>query len=197
MIKRSFDIVVASAAIIALSPLILVVSLFLLFAVGRPILFSQVRPGWRGVPFRLIKFRTMTDETDQQGKLLPDEERMTAIGRFLRNSSADELPELWNIIRGDMSLVGPRPLLMQYLPLYNDFQNRRHEVRPGLTGWAQVNGRNNITWEDKFRLDVWYVDNRSMWLDLKILALTVTKTLRRDGIAKDGHATTDYFEGNR
>ncbi len=193
--KRVFDLL---AAIIGL--LLLAVPLALLaWQVGRklgsPVFFSQVRPGLHGKPFRMVKFRTMTDERDANGALLPDAQRLTAFGRFLRASSLDELPELWNVLRGEMSLVGPRPLLMEYLPLYTPEQARRHEVRPGITGWAQVNGRNAISWADKFTMDVWYVDHCSLWLDVRILWLTVRKVLVRDGISAPGDATMPKFEG--
>ena len=164
---------------------------------GSPVLFTQVRPGMHGKPFRMVKFRTMTDARDASGALLPDAQRLTPFGRFLRASSLDELPELWNVLRGEMSLVGPRPLLMEYLPLYSPEQARRHEVRPGITGWAQVNGRNAISWADKFALDVWYVDHRSLWLDVRILWLTVRKVLVRDGISAAGEATMPRFEGDK
>ncbi len=164
---------------------------------GSPILFTQVRPGLHGKPFRIVKFRTMTDARDASDTLLPDAQRLTRFGRFLRASSLDELPELWNVLRGDMSLVGPRPLLMEYLPLYSPEQARRHEVRPGITGWAQVNGRNAISWTDKFALDVWYVDHGSLWLDVRILWLTVRKVLVRDGISAAGEATMPRFEGDK
>lgn len=164
---------------------------------GSPVLFTQVRPGLHGKPFRMVKFRTMTDARDASGALLPDAQRLTPFGRFLRYSSLDELPELWNVLRGEMSLVGPRPLLMEYLPLYSPEQARRHEVRPGITGWAQVNGRNAISWADKFALDVWYVDHRSLWLDVRILWLTVRKVLVRDGISAAGEATMPKFEGDK
>lgn len=163
---------------------------------GSPIFFWQVRPGLNGKPFEMIKFRTMTDACGEDGRLLPDSERLTKFGQWLRSTSLDELPELWNVLKGDMSLVGPRPLLMEYLPLYNSEQARRHQVRPGVTGWAQVNGRNAISWEAKFELDVWYVDNRSLWLDIKILWLTIKKVLVRDGISADGEATMRKFTGN-
>ena len=193
--KRVFDL---SAAILGL--LLLAVPLALLaWQVGRklgsPVFFSQVRPGLHGKPFLMFKFRTMTDERDADGTLLSDAQRLTAFGRFLRASSLDELPELWNVLRGEMSLVGPRPLLMEYLPLYTPEQARRHEVRPGITGWAQVNGRNAISWADKFALDVWYVDHRSLLLDIRILWLTVRKVLMRDGISAPGDATMPKFEG--
>lgn len=166
------------------------------FRMGAPVFFHQVRPGVRGQPFRMLKFRTMSDARGPDGHLLPDAERLTPLGRFLRSSSLDELPELWNVLRGDMSLVGPRPLLMEYVPLYTPEQARRHEVRPGITGWAQVNGRNALSWEAKFALDVWYVDNQSFWLDLKILWLTVWRVLKRDGISADGEATMPRFRGS-
>jgi len=159
-------------------------------------LFRQTRPGLNGRPFEMVKFRTMKDATDMHGNILPDVDRMTSFGNKLRSSSLDELPELWNVLKGDMSLVGPRPLLMQYLPLYNNEQARRHEVRPGVTGWAQINGRNAISWEDKFKLDMWYVDNRSFWLDVKILLLTVKKVLMEDGISAEGHVTIEPFRGS-
>lgn len=172
------------------------ISLVILRKLGFPFFFTQVRPGLHGKSFRMVKFRTMTDEHDASGALLSDAQRLTPFGRFLRASSLDELPELWNVLRGEMSLVGPRPLLMEYLPLYSAEQARRHEVRPGITGWAQVNGRNAISWEDKFQLDVWYVDNRSLWLDIKILWLTVRKVLVRDGISAAGEATMPRFTGS-
>jgi lipopolysaccharide/colanic/teichoic acid biosynthesis glycosyltransferase len=164
---------------------------------GSPALFRQVRPGLHGRPFMMVKFRTMTDERGADGELLPDAQRLTAFGRFLRASSLDELPELWNVLRGEMSLVGPRPLLMEYLPLYSPEQARRHEVRPGITGWAQVNGRNAVSWDERFKLDVWYVDHRSLWLDLRILWLTVRKVLVREGISAQGEATMSRFTGNK
>lgn len=177
-------------------PVLLVVAVLVRRKLGSPVVFSQVRPGLAGKPFRMYKFRTMTDAKDEQGQLLPDEVRLTAFGRFLRSTSLDELPELWNVLKGEMSLVGPRPLLMEYLPLYTAEQARRHEARPGITGWAQVNGRNAISWEDKFRLDVWYVDNQSLWLDIRILWMTVRKVLVREGIAAAGEATTTKFTGS-
>lgn len=182
--------------LVLLSPLLLLLTLMIRFKLGSPITFRQVRPGRYGKAFEIIKFRTMLDARDSQGKLLPDADRLTPFGQFLRSTSLDELPELWNVLKGEMSLVGPRPLLMDYLPLYNAEQRRRHDVRPGLTGWAQVNGRNNISWKRKFELDVWYVDNQSFLLDLKIIAMTAFKIVSRDGVAKEGHATTDYFLGN-
>jgi lipopolysaccharide/colanic/teichoic acid biosynthesis glycosyltransferase len=164
---------------------------------GSPVLFKQVRPGLNGKPFKMFKFRTMTDERGPNGALLPDAQRLTSFGRYLRASSLDELPEMWNVLRGEMSLVGPRPLLMEYLPLYSPEQARRHEVRPGITGWAQVNGRNAISWVDKFALDVWYVDHRSLWLDVRILWLTLSKVFMRDGISALGEATMPRFEGSK
>ncbi|WP_445001019.1 sugar transferase [Halomonas mongoliensis] len=198
MSKRLFDLLVSLAALVVLSPLMAGVALLIRLSMGPGVLFRQQRPGWHGQPFMMIKFRTMRhgrDARDDQGALLPDEARLTALGKWLRATSLDELPELWNVLRGDMSLVGPRPLLMKYLPLYTPEQFRRHEVRPGVTGWAQVNGRNALDWDDKFRLDVWYVDNRSFWLDLRILWMTLWKVVRRDGITQPGHATNDAFRG--
>ncbi|PPI86026.1 sugar transferase [Marinobacter maroccanus] len=197
MLKRFFDIVVAGILLIVLAP-----AFFLLIGVvranlGSPVFFSQLRPGKNGNPFRMVKFRTMLNSVDHEGRSLPDEQRMTSFGRFLRSTSLDELPELWNVLKGEMSLVGPRPLLMEYLPLYSKEQFRRHEVRPGITGWAQVNGRNAISWEDKFRLDIWYVDNQSFWLDIKILIMTVRKVLKKDGISSEGAATASRFTGNK
>ncbi len=196
MIKRLFDFTVAALALLLLSPLLGLLALLVRLKLGSPVLFRQQRPGLHGKPFTLSKFRTMTDKRDAQGNLLPDAERLTKFGKFLRASSLDELPELWNVLKGEMSLVGPRPLLMQYLPLYTPEQARRHVVRPGITGWAQVNGRNALTWEEKFALDVWYVDNLSFWLDVKILWLTVVKTLKREGISQAGQATMRAFEGS-
>ncbi|EHD0094521.1 sugar transferase [Vibrio vulnificus] len=194
--KRLFDFLVSLTALILLSPIIALVAWKIRKNLGSPVLFRQTRPGLNGKPFEMVKFRTMKDAVDEQGNQLPDLERMTPFGDKLRNSSLDELPELWNVLKGDMSLVGPRPLLMQYLPLYNQDQARRHDVRPGVTGWAQINGRNAINWEDKFKLDVWYVDNRSFWLDIKILFLTVKKVFVKEGISAEGHVTTEYFKGN-
>lgn len=195
--KRLFDFVAAGLGLLILSPVMLVVALLIRRRLGSPVLFRQVRPGVSGKPFRMVKFRTMRDALDAQDNPLPDDQRMTPFGAFLRASSLDELPELWNVLKGDMSLVGPRPLLMEYLPLYSAEQYRRHEVRPGVTGWAQINGRNALSWEDKFKLDVWYVENRSFWLDLKILFLTVKKVIRKDGISAAGEATMSKFSGNR
>ncbi|MBB5322524.1 sugar transferase [Marinobacter oulmenensis] len=197
MIKRLFDVLCALFAIMLLFPVILVVGILIHRKLGSPILFRQTRPGKGGKPFLMIKFRTMLDAVDKQGNPLPDDQRMTAFGRFLRSTSLDELPELWNVLKGEMSLVGPRPLLMEYLPLYSEEQYRRHDVCPGVTGWAQVNGRNALSWEDKFKLDVWYVDNQSFLLDLKILFLTVKKVLIRDGISGEGEATMSKFSGNQ
>lgn len=194
--KRLVDLIGAGAALCVLSPLLLVTALLVRLKLGRPVLFRQPRPGLGGRAFTLYKFRTMRNAFDRKGTPLPDGQRLTALGRFLRASSLDELPELWNVLRGDMSLVGPRPLLMEYLPLYSAEQARRHEVRPGITGWAQVNGRNSQSWSDRFALDVWYVDNRSLVLDLRILLMTVAKVLTRDGINHPGHATMKRFDGS-
>ena len=196
MTKRALDIVVALFALVILSPLLATLALLVRVKLGPPVLFRQMRPGLAAKPFRLLKFRSMLDSRDAAGQVLPDAERLTAFGRFLRSSSCDELPELWNVLKGDMSLVGPRPLLMDYLPLYSEEQARRHLVRPGITGWAQVNGRNAISWEEKFRLDVWYVDHRSFWLDLKILLLTVGKVFRRADISAAGEVTMPLFGGS-
>lgn len=197
MLKRLFDIVASALGLIILSPVIAIVAWQIKKKLGSPVLFRQVRPGLNGKPFEMVKFRTMRDAIDANGNPLPDSERMTPFGSFLRSSSLDELPELWNVLKGEMSLVGPRPLLMEYLPLYSTEQYRRHEVRPGVTGWAQVNGRNAISWEDKFKLDVWYVDNRSFWLDVKIVFLTVKKVVVRDGISAEGEATMSKFSGDK
>nr|WP_042927949.1 sugar transferase [[Pseudomonas] sp. BICA1-14] len=196
MIKRLFDIVASALGLLMLSPVIAVVGWHIRRKLGSPVLFRQIRPGLNGLPFAMIKFRTMRDAVDGAGNPLPDSERMTPFGSFLRASSLDELPELWNVLKGDMSLVGPRPLLMEYLPLYSAEQYRRHEVRPGVTGWAQINGRNALSWEEKFKLDVWYVDNQSFWLDLKILFLTIRKVIIRDGISATGEATMSKFKGS-
>ena len=195
--KRLFDIVACLAALILFTPVMLMVAWQIRNKLGAPVLFRQIRPGLDGKPFEMVKFRTMRDAIDVEGNSLPDVERMVPFGNFLRSSSLDELPELWNVLRGDMSLVGPRPLLMEYLPLYSPEQYRRHEVRPGVTGWAQINGRNALSWEEKFKLDVWYVDHRSFWLDLKILFLTIKKVLLRDGISAEGEATMSKFTGPR
>lgn len=195
--KRALDIVIAGLGLILLSPLLGLLALVVAATMGRPVLFSQVRPGLNAQPFRLYKFRTMRNAIDGAGESLSDAARLTRTGRFLRASSLDELPELWNILRGDMSLVGPRPLLMEYLPLYSPEQARRHEVRPGLTGWAQVNGRNALTWDEKFMLDVWYVDNRGFMTDLRILASTAICVVQRRGISAEGEATMGRFEAKR
>lgn len=194
--KRVFDVLAIVLALPFLLPIMVLLIFFCKLKIGTPVFFNQIRPGLNGKPFRMIKLRTMTDQRGCDGQLLPDSERLTSFGRFLRSSSLDELPELWNILKGDMSLVGPRPLLIEYLPLYNAEQFRRHEVRPGITGWAQVNGRNSISWEEKFKLDVWYVDNQSLLLDIKILLLTVKKVLFRDGISAEGEATMSRFKGS-
>lgn len=196
-LKRVFDIFVSLAILLILLPVILVTAIAVRLSLGSPILFRQERPGLRGRIFKIYKFRTMRDMFDASGKQLPDGERLTPLGRFLRNTSLDELPELFNVLKGDMSLVGPRPLLVEYLDRYTKEQARRHEVMPGLTGWAQVNGRNALTWEEKFALDVWYVDNWNMWLDLKILWLTLVKVFKREGISADGHATMPEFKGGK
>lgn len=197
LFKRGIDLFASLLAIAILSPLIIGVYLLIRFHLGSPILFTQQRPGLHGKPFTMYKFRTMTNKRDAQGNLLPDSERLTHLGRFLRSTSLDELPELLNVIKGDMSLVGPRPLLMQYLDRYTPEQARRHEVRPGITGWAQINGRNAISWEEKFALDVWYVDHCSLWLDIKIIFLTIWKVLRREGISEQGQATMTEFVGTQ
>ena len=195
--KRLFDVVVSACALLVLALPLLVVIWMVRRKLGSPVFFTQVRPGMHGKPFKMVKFRSMTSERGTDGELLPDAARLTPFGRFLRSTSLDELPELWNVLKGDMSLVGPRPLLMEYLPLYSPEQARRHEVRPGITGWAQVNGRNAISWEDKFKLDVWYVDHCSLWLDIKILWLTVKKVLVREGISAAGEATMGKFTGSK
>lgn len=194
--KRVFDAVIAGAGLVVLSPVMLLVAILVRITMGRPVLFRQERPGLNGVPFTMFKFRTMRGEYDENGKQLDDGQRLTRTGTFLRSTSLDELPSLWSVIRGDMSLVGPRPLLMEYLPRYSDRQWRRHEVLPGVTGWAQVNGRNATTWEERFELDVWYVDNRSLLLDLRILVMTIARVLRRDGINQPGEATMSPFQGH-
>ena len=195
-IKRVVDIAGASVGIILVAPVLLVVSLLVLLTMGRPVLFRQQRPGLRGKPFTLYKFRTMRDARTASGELLPDDLRLTTFGKWLRSTSLDELPELFNVLKGEMSLVGPRPLLMEYLPRYSPEQARRHEVKPGITGWAQVNGRNALTWEEKFRMDVWYVDHWNLWLDMKIVLLTIWKVLKREGINAEGCATMPVFTGN-
>ncbi|GGJ24906.1 sugar transferase [Deinococcus roseus] len=196
MIKRLFDIVVSLLALVVLLFPMLLIAFLIQRNMGSPVIFSQVRPGLKGRPFRMVKFRTMKNARDAKGNDLPDAQRLTPLGSFLRKTSLDELPELWNVLKGEMSLVGPRPLLMEYLPLYSPEQARRHEVRPGVTGWAQVNGRNAISWEEKFRLDVWYVDHCSLALDLKILVMTVQKVFKREGISAAGEATMSRFTGS-
>lgn len=197
MIKRLFDIVASFCGLLLLAPVIAIVAWQIHRKLGSPVLFRQERPGLDGKPFEMIKFRTMRDAVDATCKPLPDSERMTPFGSFLRSSSLDELPELWNVLKGDMSLVGPRPLLMEYLPLYNPEQYRRHEARPGVTGWAQINGRNALSWNEKFKLDIWYVDNRSFLLDLKIILLTIKKVVVREGISADGEVTMAKFMGKK
>ncbi|NLP44124.1 MAG: sugar transferase [Peptococcaceae bacterium] len=196
MLKRIFDIIVASFGLLLTSPLLLLTALIIRIKLGSPVIFTQQRPGLHGKPFFIYKFRTMTDERDEKGELLPDEKRLTKTGKLIRKLSLDELPQLFNVLKGDLSLVGPRPLLMEYLPLYTPEQARRHEVKPGITGWAQVNGRNALSWEDRFKLDVWYVDNRSFWLDLKILFLTFIKVFKSEGISQSGHVTMEKFQGS-
>lgn len=195
MIKRILDVAIASTALVILSPVYALVAYKVKKNLGSPVLFRQVRPGLNGKPFEMIKFRTMKDAVDAQGNPLPDSERLTPFGQMLRSTSLDELPELWNVIKGDMSIVGPRPLLMEYLPLYNAEQAKRHNVRPGMTGHAQVNGRNAISWEEKFRLDAWYVEHQSLWLDFKIMLKTVKKVLAKDDIHAEGEATMSKFTG--
>ena len=195
--KRLFDLAITIPSVILLTPVFILIGFFVRMKIGSPVLFKQTRPRLHGKPFTIYKFRTMTDKRDEDGNLLPDGERLTGLGRFLRKTSMDELPELFNVIKGDMSIVGPRPLLMQYLDRYTQEQARRHEVKPGITGWAQVNGRNAISWEDKFKLDVWYVDNWSLLLDVKIVAMTIWKILGREDINQPGHATAEKFKGSR
>lgn len=197
MLKRLFDILIASIALILLSPVLLLVAHKVKKNLGSPVLFRQVRPGLNGKPFEMIKFRSMKDALDAQGHPLPDSERLTPFGKMLRSSSLDELPELWNVLKGEMSIVGPRPLLMEYLPLYNAEQAKRHHVRPGITGYAQVNGRNAISWEEKFRLDTWYVEHQSLWLDFKIMLKTVQKVIAKDDINAEGEATMSKFTGTK
>ena len=196
MIKRTFDLALTIPLLLCLAPVIALLTILVRFKLGSPAFFLQPRPGLHGRPFTMRKFRTMTDAHDAQGNLLPDAERMTSLGRFLRASSLDELPELLNVLKGEMSLVGPRPLLMRYLERYSPEQRRRLEARPGITGWAQINGRNAISWEQKFALDVWYVDHQTLWLDIKILFLTLWKTVKREGISQEGQATTEEFMGS-
>jgi lipopolysaccharide/colanic/teichoic acid biosynthesis glycosyltransferase len=195
--KRLIDVLIACFVLLVLGIPLILLAVLIWQKLGTPVLFRQVRPGLKGQPFQMVKFRTMTDARGPDGHLLSDAERLTPFGRFLRASSLDELPGLWNVLKGDMSLVGPRPLLMEYLPLYSPEQARRHNVRPGITGWAQVNGRNALSWDDKFKLDVWYVDNRNFWLDIKILWLTVRKVLVREGISAAGEATMSKFTGTQ
>lgn len=197
MLKRLLDILVSLAALILLSPILLLVALLVARNLGSPVLFRQVRPGLLGKPFTILKFRTMKDATDRHGDRLPDSERLTPFGRKLRSTSLDELPELFNVLRGDMSLVGPRPLIMAYVDRYSDRQARRMEVRPGITGWAQVNGRNAVGWDERFEMDVWYVENHNLWLDVRILWLTVLTVFRREGVSAEGHATMPEFMGSR
>jgi lipopolysaccharide/colanic/teichoic acid biosynthesis glycosyltransferase len=195
--KRALDLLITIPGLVLISPLLLLIALLSWAVHGRPILFEQLRPGYRAQPYVVYKFRTMTSAADAQGELLPDSQRLTGLGQFLRSFSLDELPELVNVLRGEMSLVGPRPLLMRYLDRYTPEQARRHEVLPGITGWTQINGRNAISWEDKFRFDVWYVDNRSLWLDIKILLITAWKVLKREGISQPGQATAEEFMGDQ
>jgi len=195
-VKRVFDLVITFIGLLLIVPVIILVAALVRLKLGSAIFFKQARPGLNGDVFNMYKFRTMTNECDKNGVLLSDKDRLTKFGKLLRSTSLDELPSLWNVLKGDMSLVGPRPLLVEYLPLYSKKQSRRHEVKPGITGWAQVNGRNAINWDQKFDLDVWYVDNQSIWLDIKILWLTVKKVIMRDGISQNNHVTMDKFKGN-
>ncbi len=195
MVKRLFDIVVSAIALLVFLPLILVLIVLVRIKLGSPVFFTQTRPGKDGKPFQMVKFRSMTTAKDADGNLLPDDQRLPKFGKLLRSTSLDELPELWNVLKGDMSLVGPRPLLMQYLDRYTPEQRRRHDVRPGITGWAQVNGRNNVPWEERFKMDVWYVDNHNLLLDIKILWMTVMKVVKRSDVSQEGHATMTEFMG--
>ncbi len=195
--KRLFDVIVSTIALIILSPVLVVIALLVRVRLGRPVLFTQERPGLHGLPFTLVKFRTMGVAISDPGDGSTDQDRLDPFGSKLRSTSLDELPELWNVLKGDMSLVGPRPLLMHYVPLYTERQARRHEVRPGVTGWAQINGRNATPWPDRLEMDVWYVENRTFWLDLKILALTIPRALRRSGVSQEGQATVEYFTGTQ
>ena len=197
MIKTLFDRLLASVLILLFSPIFVIVSLLIWWKMGKPILFTQERPGKGGKIFKIYKFRTMTNDKDENGNLLPDEKRLKGIGKFIRSTSLDELPQLFNVLKGDMSFVGPRPLLVEYLPLYNERQKKRHDVKPGITGWAQVNGRNAISWKQKFEYDVWYVENQSFWLDMKILWMTFLKVVRRSGINSSTSATMEKFQGNK
>jgi sugar transferase EpsL len=194
--KRLFDFIVSLIALVALSPVIFITALLIRWKIGSPVVFKQPRPGFHERAFHVYKFRSMTDERDENGDLLSDDVRLTSFGKIMRKFSLDELPQLWNVLKGDMSFVGPRPLLMEYLDLYDDRQKKRHDVRPGITGWAQVNGRNAISWEQKFEYDVWYVENQSFWLDIKILFLTVMKVFKSEGISQDGQATMTKFKGS-
>ena len=196
MVKRAFDLLIAVVVSLMFAPLILVIALLIRLKIGSPVIFKQLRPGLHTKPFYIYKFRTMSDKKDMQGALLSDAKRLSNFGRIIRSTSLDELPSLWNLLKGEMSLVGPRPLLVEYVPLYSDEQARRHDVKPGVTGWAQVNGRNAVSWEEKFKLDVWYVDNQSFWLDIKIILLTIKKVFRRDGISAEGEATMPKFTGS-
>jgi lipopolysaccharide/colanic/teichoic acid biosynthesis glycosyltransferase len=196
VLKRLFDILISLTGLLILLPVLLIIGLLVVIKLGSPVFFSQIRPGRGCRPFRIFKFRTMTNKTDQNGKLLPNRDRLTKFGKLLRSTSLDELPELINVLKGEMSLVGPRPLLMDYVPLFNEFQNKRHTVKPGITGWAQINGRNALTWDDKFKLDVWYVENRTFGLDLKIILLTFYKTFKREGISHEGDVAMPRFSGN-
>lgn len=196
MIKRLFDIILSLLGLLVLSPLMVILAFLVRVKLGSPSLFRQMRPGKSGKLFELLKFRTMTNLKDENGELLPDRIRLTQFGRFLRSTSLDELPTLWNVLKGEMSLVGPRPLLPEYLPLYNQQQAHRHDVRPGITGWAQINGRNAITWEEKFELDVWYVNNQSIWLDIKIILITLRNVIRKKDISADSHVTMPKFTGS-
>ncbi|WP_434643728.1 sugar transferase [Thermoanaerobacterium thermosaccharolyticum] len=195
LLKRFFDFIISLILLIILVPLFFIIAVIVYITMGLPILYCQTRPGFKGKPFKIYKFRTMNNNKDKYGNFLSDEERITKIGKILRSTSLDELPELFNVLKGDMSLVGPRPLLMEYLDYYTDEQMRRHDVKPGITGWAQINGRNNLSWEEKFELDVWYVDNWSIWLDIKILFLTIIKVIKREGISAEGYATMPKFTG--
>jgi sugar transferase EpsL len=197
MIKRIFDILISFFAITILSPFLFLISLMVLIKFGTPVFFTQIRPGYKGKPFRIIKFRTMTNEKDKDGELLAEELRITPFGLWLRSTSLDELPELFNVLKGEMSLVGPRPLLMEYLPLYNSFQKKRMDFKPGITGWAQVNGRNAIGWPEKFKMDIWYVENQSFWLDIKIIFLTLKKVISREGISHENEVSMPKFNGNK
>lgn len=194
--KRIYDLIVSITVLVVTLPLMVSLAFIIVWKMGRPVLFTQKRPGLHGEPFMLYKFRTMTDEKDDEGKLLPDSERLTSFGTRMRSLSLDELPQLINVIKGDISLVGPRPLLMDYLVLYNDTQKKRHTVKPGITGWAQVNGRNSITWEEKFAMDVWYAENRTFLMDMKIIFMTIKKVVRREGINEEGESTASAFQGN-